>query len=1074
MGRIERSHLYLFKEIIPSWNRLSRRNTNHFPPHSIRRTHSLNPSTKILHSSLHRHSSHTSLLQGSPSQVDPPVSASQGFRRVLEAPNFHASAAWDAYTSIQKSDTSKPLTEQDILVFAEKIASSIENLYQYKITSERMREWGFRIQGLLDQVKTPVLGHRRNCLSIRALAMQGDVEQAMRLARKLHTSLFIDESGNHSMGDVLICYESIVKSISLHQDAPHVLDFITQEWQILASHMMLSSSKIHGKGLAQRSRSLRLTVHDILETIPDPVQFLSERKGQDADRRLRAGELLIDVLCTRNLANDALLVLAEMTRQLLRVSVDIQLTLVRALVSQDNFESANHLFSSLDATFSKSGVHYRSKYYLSTGLYLFAHQGDATRAEDYWNRLVRRGWVSGADKAMMLQAHAVNGNTSEVMGLWDQFFRLSRPSNKHNAPTIVHYTIAVYAYAQCGDFDGMNAWLEEMSTAGIVPDEYVYTIVIKSFAKRGRVDSVATVLNQMRAAGIQPTVKPYTVAIALLAQRRDPVGAEELYKRAISEGIVPDRHMITSLMNAHVEAASWQGVIRAFDYLKSSSARHVRLSIEVYNTLLKAYVLIGAPFEVVSKLFGKLESARVRPDAHTFALLVQSACDAGLMNIASGIFEEMEKLAEHWESRFQITVYVLTIIMSGFLRIGDKVRAKAAYDEMKARGIQPTSVTFSTILRAYGNENTEESIRIARDFLKELTDPEKKARPWLQGTGGRMLPLDDVYSPLMNVYAKKVEPEEVERLFKEMLETGGEPTLGTLSALLYAYSQKADTEAVLELWPQIFQLGLRHSQTGVLFKTRSMEGKIGNAGAKRQANILCIPLSIYINALSAANLHLEIATVWNEMKVNGFVFDSHNWNHLAVALVRAGEPERAFEVVEKVLLPFQRRSLTVLSERDETPETPLSFDEEPTEDLPKEPPFEGPGHNRERRAATAKIIRRKTKGGALITDPGHEDDFAHPLHLLHQKSTPWTIWRVHGGTLTLLGRVLSRLESGEPIQPVGCESREILTESEAADRRKAIRNRSTDILERIYNDFPNAIQAVKAHEWRVARNWDRH
>ena len=1064
---------------MPPRNRLVRRNNNRLPLHSIRRTHSLNSLAKMSHPSLHRHSSHTSLLQGSPSQVNPAVSASQGFRRILEAPNFHPSAAWDAYVSLEKSATSKPLAEHDVLVFAEKIASTIESLYQHKITSERMREWGARLQSLLEEIDNrlvphSILEHQRNCLSIRALAMEGEVDQAMRLARKLHTSPFVDESGNHSVGDALPCYESIVKSISLHQGAPHVLDFITQEWQILASHMMLSSSKIHGKALAQRSHSLRSTVHDILETIPEPVQFLSERRGQDPDRRLHAGELLIDVLCTRNLADDALLVLAEMTQQLLPVSVDIQLTLVRALVSQHSFESANHLFSSLDATFGKSRVRHRIRHYLSTGLHLFAHQGDATRAESYWNQLVRRGLSSGADKAMMLQAHAVNGNTSEVVRLWDQFFRLSRSSNKHNTPTIVHYTIVVYAYAQCSDFNGMNAWLEEMSTAGIVPDEYVYTIIIKSFATRGQVDSVATVLDQMRAAGIQPSAKPYTIAIALLAQRRDPVGAEELYKRAINEGIVPDRHMVTSLMNAHVEAASWQGVIRAFDYLKSSPARHLRLSIEVYNTLLKAYVLIGAPFEVVLKLFGKLENARIRPDAHSFALLVQSACDAGLMNVASEIFEEMEKLARHWESRFQITVYVLTIIMSGFLRVGDKVRAKAAYDEMKARGIQPTSVTYSAILKAYGNENTEESIRIAEGFLQELTDPEQTDRPWLKGTGGRMSPLDDIYSPLMNVYANKVKPEEVERLFKEMLEAGGEPTLGTLSALFYAYSQKADTKAVRELWPQIFQLGLRYSQTGALFKTQSTEGKNINAGAKRQANVLCIPLSIYINALSAANLHLEIAAVWTEMKANGFVFDSHNWNHLAVALIRAGELERAFEVVEKVLLPFQRRSQTIISERDETPSTPLSFNEGPAEGLPTEPPFEGPGHNRERRATIAKITRRKTKGGALIADPDHEDDFAHPLHLLHQKSLPWTIWRVHGRTLTFLGRVLSRLESGELIQPVGFESKEELTESETPDGRKAIRDRSIDILGRIYNDFPYAIQAVKAHEWRVARNWDRH
>jgi len=525
-------------------------------------------------------------------------------------------------------------------------------------------------------------------------------------------------------------------------------------------------------------------------------------------------------------------------------------------------------------------------------------------------------------------------------------------------------------------------------------------------------------------------------------------------------------------MNAHVEAASWQGVIRAFDYLKSSPARHVFLSIEVFNTLLKAYVLIGAPFHIVSNLFDKLEDAKVRPNVFTFALLVQSACDAGMMDIATDIFQEMDRLAKHWESHLHIDAYVLTNIMAGFLRKGDKIRAKAVYDEMRTRKIQPTSATFGAILKAYANENTEASLQIAEDFLKSLMDAEE--RPWIKTKKGRSSALDDVYRPLMDAYAKHRRPEDVERHFRAMLDAGAEPTLGILTTLLHAYCRTRNIAAVLQVWPQIFQLGLRYSRTSSLFDGQnktSGEDDESESQTQRQANVLCVPLSIYMDALSAAGMHLEIAAVWKKVKFHGFAFDSHNWNHLVIALVRAGEPERAFEVIEKVILPYRRRSQDILRERDRMPETPLTFENLAEGETDQESAFEGPSHSSERRATAVKMATPQTNFFKLDSDKGHADDFAHPLHILHQISPSWSMWRPHNITLSLLGRVLASLESGIPIQPVkpGQGTQPV----DSAEERRAKVDLAADILGRIHTNFPNAVRTVQEHERRSGRDRQR-
>ncbi|KAF7975106.1 hypothetical protein HWV62_10385 [Athelia sp. TMB] len=1072
--------LVMMKEILPTRHRSLRRQPLHLA-HAMRPPPPLHGLNANSHASQRRHSSHTSNAALSPRRpsrdLAPHFYAPQG--------EFDAEAAWEAYTALPPD---RQPTLQDSLSFAERVADSAERLFDSSEAFESLHIWGDRIRGLLDGLSshiTPLSApdFRRRCLNVRALAMSGDIDAASSKARDLQTTL-VDYKDQRS---ILVSYETLLKSIWRNQSAPRVLDFIIAEWQFLGSHMLRRSAKAHVKAVGRQSHALRQTAHLILESIAEPAILLVERQDWTPEHKLLAGQLLLELLCVRDLPEDALAVLEEMERQSVKVPLSLKLTVTRALARSDAFPQANALFRSLVQKSGKTHASMQFKYYMSTGLYLFAHQGDVTRAEEYWDSLMVNGWVSDADVAMLLQAYAVSGNVNEVVRLFNEFFSApaesdeADPGTPRYTATFVHYTIVIFAHAQRSDFDGMNLWLEKMSRAGMKPDAHVYTIILKSFAMRGEVNALAAVLDQMRSAGMQPGVIPYTIAISLLAQRKDPVAAEALYKRAIEEGVVPDRRMVVSLMNAHVEAASWQGVIRAFDYLKSSPLRHIRLSIDVYNTLLKAYVLIGAPYQIVSGIFSRLEKTNVLPNAHTFALLIQSACDAGQMNVAYDIYQEMDRLSKHRESNLHINAYILTILMSGYLRTGNKVRAKAVYDEMRERNIQPTSVTFGAILKAYANEKTEESLQTAESFLRSLMEAEEMH--WMKPTGGRESALEHVYRPLMDVYARAEDPEEVERLFQGMIDAGGEPTLGTLTALLYAHCRRGNLDAVEQLWPQIFALGIRNSNIDSLFTGH--EPKLPHedveAKSRRQANILCVPLSIYMDALSAAGKHAEIAAVWQEVKSHGFTFDSHNWNHLAVALVRAGEPARAFEVLEKVILPYQRQSEGILTSRDQQPETPLSFDVSPDVDLhdsgPK-PAFEGPSHSGKRRATAVLVTRQKAKFGlAAALREGEAGDFAHPLHILHQISPSWSIWRPHAVVLGLLSRVLNRLERGMLVEPTTAPTHRPFSlpedEENSHETRKAQSDLAAEIYRCIYTEFPSAVRAVREHERKSIEDRER-
>jgi len=120
-----------------------------------------------------------------------------------------------------------------------------------------------------------------------------------------------------------------------------------------------------------------------------------------------------------------------------------------------------------------------------------------------------------------------------------------------------------------------------------------------------------------------------------------------------------------------------------------------------------------------------------------------------------------------------------------------------------------------------------------------------------------------------------------------------------------------------------------------------------------------------------------------------------------------------------------------------------------------------------------KLATKRSKFGLLVPDEEHQDDFAHPLHVLYQISPSWSMWRPHDATLSVLVRVLARLESGMPARPMQPNYEGQLVEEEKDEdetKRRARINLAAEIMDRIYTNYPNTVGIVKDHERRKHRN----
>jgi pentatricopeptide repeat protein len=656
------------------------------------------------------------------------------------------------------------------------------------------------------------------------------------------------------------------------------------------------------------------------------------------------------------------------------------------------------------------------------------------------------------------------------------------------------------AHSKAGDSESLSEWFANMTADGVVPDRHVYNILLEDRARRGMLGDVAAIITKMRARHLSPLAETYTTVITALAKRGDPVAAEAYYKRALKEGVKPDRQMVASLMVAHSEVGSWKGVIRAFDYMASSDDRHLRPRIDVYNILLRAYVLAGSPFEVVSDVFQKMEQSGVRPTAHTFSILIMSACDSGRMDVAMRVFMELDNITQHWETGYKMNVYALTLLMAGYLRLGDRLKAKEIYDEMVLRGISPTSVTYASILNAYAAEGRQESIQLAFDFMKSLTEQTPdESRRWLLTSYGRFSGFENIYGPLMTMSARKAKPEQVEELMVDMVRAGGERTLATLTLLLNAYRNAGNVDECRRVWDEILPAALRFFQTtSGLFDGESSSDlpskDLPRLDLQRKANIICVPLSIHMDALSAAGEHAEVADVWKTVRAHGFALDSHNWNHLIVALVRAGEIERAFQILERVILPLSRRRVSPTPRDRAPPRTPLSYDDVPE---PQEQEDGGTGgavavlaeatatpsrasvSAKERASAAAhlqfELAKAKVDGPTgdghhlnsdMDSDAGRPD-FAHPLHIMQQILPSWDVWQPHAAVVTVLMDVLDQLEAGHMITPVPPRHFGHIASTTATTWEESEASAARTVLGRINASYPQAVAIVREYEYRM-------
>lgn len=913
------------------------------------------------------------------------------------------------------------------------------------------------------------------------------------------------------------------------------IDILLPFSNLMTIHIDGDKSHFDDPKVKFESWRLRESVFNAFSTTPDPLAWITTAPNSKTAQEF-AMYIFFHLYGRRGDADRSWRLFEYLQARKIVVPFSLHLYLLDIFIKQRAFQCAESINISLRENFKELVTDPEKRVHdeLFRNLHLASLQGDFQKSQEIYDLLVARGFpIDRGTRLRLMHAYSVGRIPERVEELFAEFYL---PCTKMR-PTLREYREVIYAHVRAKNLSAVNHWLAKMINANINPDLSVYNMILLGLSHELDIEAAVSLLSRMYESNIQPDVYSFTTVLSIYAQKKDPLGAEKVYERAIKEGIEPDEVMTMALMNAHIEAGSWRGAIRVFDYLNLGRISNSRYLGHLYNTLLKAYVLIGAPFNVIFKIFRRFDKLRLIPTLRTYTLLIQSACDSGRMDIARDLFLELDAQPTYGRLKSHVDAYLMTVLMAGFLRIGDRDRAKLVYEDMLSRDLRPGAVTFGIIIRSFAERGTAENLKMAEDFMDGLLGVDESQKAWLNTLrGGPHKALENLFTPLMSIYGRDLNVDSVQRLYDYMISAGGDATITSLNILMDAYRRTRNLEAVQEIWREIVEIARRLTQKDLLDRLPAFGQHMKFARPiertpdipSYQANLLCISLSIYIEALSSAGKHLEIAKVWKEVRDWGYAFDAHNWNHLAIALVRAGEVERAFEIVERVLLPHQKEVGDIVRERKKQPSSPFFFVKGPvlnsnemddnnadktTTDLSSHSPSdtkpseieEDGDEDRQQQPVGSVLKSRRIEAVKLstaqqrtfeLTDLDVESpdmDAAQPLYELQQISAHFQGWRVHNRTLHALRMALNKLGDGKLVkatrEPGGFMDNEEVTDiSEmriqeklenyqfGIDREEAEKMVAAEIRGRIMTQYPRSVirinQFVEKRElqqWRSGR-----
>ena len=396
----------------------------------------------------------------------------------------------------------------------------------------------------------------------------------------------------------------------------------------------------------------------------------------------------------------------------------------------------------------------------------------------------------------------------------------------NSRPDTAAYNAVLNACANLGYTERFLHLFEEMPHLGAEPDVLTYNVMIKLCARVERKDLLVFALERILEKGIQLCMTTLHSLVAAYVGLGDLETAEKLVQAMREErkdlckilrelnSISPsnnDGYVFDKLLPNSVEPNNSEPPLLPKAYAPDS---------RIYTTLMKGYMKEGRVTDTVRMLeaMRRQDDSASHPDHVTYTTVVSALVKTGSMDRARQVLAEMTRigvpanrvtyniLLKGYCQQLQIDkakelvremvhdagivpdVVSYNTLIDGCILVDDSAGALTYFNEMRARGIAPTKISYTTLMKAFALSGQP---KLANKVFEEmLRDPRVK--------------VDLVaWNMLVESYCRLGLVEEAKKTVQRMRENGFYPNVATYGSLANGIALARKPGEALLLWNEV-------------------------------------------------------------------------------------------------------------------------------------------------------------------------------------------------------------------------------------------------------------------------------
>jgi len=211
--------------------------------------------------------------------------------------------------------------------------------------------------------------------------------------------------------------------------------------------------------------------------------------------------------------------------------------------------------------------------------------------------------------------------------------------------------------------------------------------VLRIFVRLGQMVRAHEMLEDLQKHGIQPNIDSYNAIIYGYALLGRVESATDYYNCILKKGIKPNRYTFNSLLRAQLLKVGLQ-----------RKALNQRLSVIPFERFTPTQLVSQQIKKKYEQLVAEIEAHGLSGDPKLFSVLLYGLSLANLSDTACSLLEEAVARGNQLDSSsFNRVLYGITLERSP----SQKEKILRIFQLMERANVQPTAVTYSTLLNAY-------------------------------------------------------------------------------------------------------------------------------------------------------------------------------------------------------------------------------------------------------------------------------------------------------------------------------------------------------------------------------------